>query len=98
MEENLGSTCERLNICRVFGQKRNNLLCQAVLAADVGKRSDHIALINDEEALCLNMKAEDRSILNEEFCVCPGEYRPDRGRHRTKLGSRSERRVAASLQ
>lgn len=41
MKEHLGSTGERFHVGRVFGEKADDPLGDAVFTADVSKRADH---------------------------------------------------------
>src|ERR1051326_6493745 len=41
MEQDLGPARERLDVCGVLGEKRDDFGGQTVLAADPGKRSNH---------------------------------------------------------
>ena len=50
MEKDLCTAGKRLDICGVTGKHFNDLLCQAVLSADVCQRSFHVGRVDAEEA------------------------------------------------
>jgi len=65
MEENLGSPGERLNICDVVGNQRNDLLCEAVLSAHIWYGAYHVDQeLKIKEAFRLNIEAQGHGVLN----------------------------------
>ena len=98
MKQHLRTASKRLDISGVLWQQRNDLGSKAVLAPDVGQRSDHeMGQLNDEGAFDLNVKAENGRVLDQHLGMGAFENRPDRGYHLAQLGAGFQGRVAASL-